>query len=248
LKLGEKMIKRLAKRLVPAPVYLAILSHIRRGVRPVRWGNLRRTKPVSALFGFDRGQPIDRYYIEAFLQNHRSDIHGMVLEIGDPEYTIKFGCDRVTRANVLHAVPGNSQATLVGNLETGQGLPSEAYDCMILTQTFPFIYNVQAAITTCYTCLKPNGVLLATFPGISQISRYDMDRWGDYWRLTDNSARRLFGDVFGEKNMVVEVYGNVLTACAFLLGLAATELKPEELDTRDPNYQVTITVRAQKPG
>ena len=119
---------------------------------------------------------------------------------------------------------------------------------MILTQTFNVIYNLPAAISYSYASLKPNGVLLATIPGISQVSRYDMDRWGDYWRLTDNSARRLFGDVFGEKNVAVEVYGNVLTACAFLLGLGATELKPEELDTCDPNYQVTITVRAQKPG
>jgi hypothetical protein len=84
----------------------------------------------------------------------------------------------VSCSEVLHAVRDNPQATLVGDLATGQGIPVEAFDCMILTQTFPFIYDVQGAITNTYTALKLGGVLLATLPGISQISRYDMDRWG----------------------------------------------------------------------
>lgn len=39
---------------------------------------------------------------------------------------------------------------------------------------------------------------------------------------------------------------NVLVACAFLHDLAAQELKPEELDSNDPDYQALITVRAVK--
>jgi hypothetical protein len=107
-------------------------------------------------------------------------------------------------------------------------------------------YNVRAAIANFHAPLKANGVLLATFPGISQISRNDMDRWGDYWRFTDASACRLFGEVFGAENVVVETHGNVLAACAFLHGLASAELTVKELDISDPDYQVIITVRAQK--
>jgi SAM-dependent methyltransferase len=198
------------------------------------------------VFGFDRGLCIDRYYIEVFLQRHSTDVRGRVLEIGDPGYTCKFGGDRVTCSDVLHAVPGNPQATLVGDLATGEGVPKEAFDCMILTQTFIFIYDVQAAVANCYAALKPDGVLLATFPGISQISRYDMDRWGDFWRFTDASARQLFGQVFGPENITVETHGNVLVACALLHGLAAHELKQEELSYCNPDYQVLITVRAVK--
>jgi hypothetical protein len=242
------MLKNIIKRFVPFPVYSAILSHTRRLLRPVRWGNLRRTSPVSSIFGVERGQPIDRYYIEVFLYKNCSDICGSVLEIGDPGYTLKFGKDQVTCSEVLHAEPGNPQATIVGDLETGQGLQLEAYDCMILTQTFLCIYEVQNAIAHCHSSLRPNGVLLATFPGISQISRYDMDRWGDYWRFTDASARRLFGDVFGAENVEIETHGNVLAACALLHGLASSELTAKELDICDPDYQVIITVRAQKTG
>jgi hypothetical protein len=73
-----------------------------------------------------------------------------------------------------------------------------------------------------------------------------MNRWGDYWRFTDASARRLFGDVFGTENVIVETRGNVLAACAFLHGLANHELTKSELDYTDIDYQMLITVRAVK--
>lgn len=136
---------------------------------------------------------------------------------------------------------------MVGDLATGEGIPKGTFDCMILTQTLLFIYDVSEAITNCYAALKPGGVLLATFPGISQVSRYDMDRWGDYWRFTTLSAKRLFGDVFQPGNVTVQSYGNVLAAIAFLQGLAAEELRQKELYYYDPDYEVLITVRAVKP-
>lgn len=170
------------------------------------------------------------------------------MEVGDPGYTRMFGSGQVDRSDVLHAIPGNSAATLVGDLATGQGIPIGVFDCMILTQTLPFIYGLEAAVATAHAALADGGVLLATFPGISQVSRYDMDRWGDYWRLTDASASRLFGDVFGPANVKVVTFGNVLAACALLQGLATQELKRTELDFRDDDYQVVIGVRAVKQG
>jgi hypothetical protein len=149
----------------------------------------------------------------------------------------------VAQSDVLHAVPGNLHATLVGDLQTGAGIPASAFDCMILTQTLPFIFDLNGTIETIYKSLQPGGVALFTFPGISQISRYDMDRWGDYWRFTDASARRLFGGLFGAENVTVVTFGNVLTACAFLQGLASHELEEEELNYCDKDYQVTIGVR-----
>ena len=240
------MLKRLIKRLLPPQIYSSVLQRARRQLKPVHWGNLRRLSPISTLFGTDRGQPIDRYYIESFLQRYSTDVRGSVLEIGDPAYTLKYGGDRVTQSHVLHVVADNPQATFVGDLQTGQGVPDSTFDCMILTQTLLFIYDVHAAIDNCYRALKPGGVLLATVPGISQVVRYDMDRWGDYWRFTDASTRRLFGNVFGPENVMVETHGNVLTASAFMYGLATSELKAHELDFNDPDYQVLITVRAVK--
>ncbi len=73
-----------------------------------------------------------------------------------------------------------------------------------------------------------------------------MDRWGDYWRFTDCSARELFSEAFGSANVTITTHGNVLVACGYLHGLATHEIDQRELDYHDPDYQVLITVRAIK--
>lgn len=231
-----------AGRFLPRGLLRAVVGRLTRA--SVRWGSLRHTTPVSRVFGFDRGSPIDRYYIELFLAAHSADVLGRVLEVGDATYTRRFGGSAVTRADVLHAVAGNPEATIVGDLATGQGVPRHVFDCMILTQVLNFLLDVPAAIATAHQALKPGGVLLATVGGISQISRYDMDRWGDYWRFTDLSARKLFEREFGEGNVEVTTYGNVLAAVAFLEGVSREEMRQAELDHHDPDYQVTIAIRA----
>lgn len=208
----------------------------------------RRLTPISRVFGYDRGKPIDRYYIESFLKQYSDDIRGRVLEIGEPEYTRKFGGEKVIRSDVLHAVPGNPSATIVGDIVTGVCLEKESFDCIILTQTLLCIFDLKSAIQIIYESLRPEGVVLVTIPGISQISRYDMERWGDYWRFTNASVERLFGDVFGDENLNVYTYGNVFSACSLLYGLSAHELKKSDLDYHDPDYQVLIAIRAKKRG
>ncbi len=218
----------------------------RRFLCQINLGRLDRLHPLSTLFGYDRGQPIDRRYIENFLLQHKGDIHGRVLEVGDSSYTKKFGGSLVEQSDILHAVEGNPSSTIVADLARADNIPSNTFDCIILTQTLQFVYDLPAAVNHLHRILKPDGILLATVPGISQISRYDMDRWGEFWRFTTQSAQRLFESKFPAKNIEVKAYGNVLVAIAFLHGLAAEELKAEHLEYQDPDYQVLITVRAIK--
>jgi SAM-dependent methyltransferase len=210
-------------------------------------GDLRRLTPISTVFGYDRGRPIDRYYIERFLSAHALDIKGHVLEFGDDSYTRTFGHTRVKRTDVLHAKEGNPQATVVADLASADHIPSNTFDCIICTQVLMYVYRIDMAIRTLHRILKPRGVLLATVAGISQIARCDMEQWGEYWRFTTMGAERLFGEVFPHESLTVVAYGNVLVASAFLHGFAAEELSPEELDYNDPDYEVSITIRAAKP-
>lgn len=214
--------------------------------RSVQFGDLRRVTPISRVFGLDRGTPIDRYYIERFLASQAGDIRGCVLEVADDAYTRRFGGERVTQHEILFAPPGHRRATYIADLGAPHALPADAFDCMLLTQTLHCIYDIKTAVENCRRALRPGGVLLATLPGISQISRYDMDRWGDFWRLTTASARRLFVNVFGAAGVRIDAQGNALTATAFLHGLCAEELNPFELDHVDPDYELLITVRAEK--
>jgi SAM-dependent methyltransferase len=217
----------------------------------VRFGSLRRLTPIGGVFGLMRGQSLDlcldRYYIEHFLARYASDVQGRVLEIAENTYTRRFGGARVLQSDVLHAAPGNPEATIVADLTCADHLPAEAFDCIILTQTLQYIYNVRAALRTVYRILQPGGVLLATCPGISQTSRYDANNWGEYWRFTTFSMRQLLTEVFPAERVTVQAHGNVLVAMAFLYGLLVTELRQEELDYHDPDYEVLITVRAIKP-
>jgi SAM-dependent methyltransferase len=240
---------------VPAQFSRAALRRLKRSwSRITRWppvggvgfGSLRRVKPISREFGLERGEPVDRYYIEKFLDRHAADIHGRVLEIGDDRYTKQYGGAKVAHSDVLNLTPHDPASTIVADLANADSVPSGAFDCLIVTQTLQFIYDLGTAVSHLHRILKTGGVLLATVPGISQISRYDMDRWGDFWRFTTLSARRLFQDRFLEANLTVEAYGNVLAAIAFLEGLASRELTREELDHRDADYEVLISVRAVK--
>jgi glycosyltransferase involved in cell wall biosynthesis/SAM-dependent methyltransferase len=225
----------------------------RRGRPPVGqvdFGSLRRVNPISPRFGYDRGKPIDRYYIENFLAHHADDVRGRVLEIGDDFYTRQFGGSRVEISDVLHVTEGNPRATIVADLTRADHIPSEAFDCIIFTQTLHLIYDLRSAIQTLHRILRPDGVLLATVPSLGRMLDPSQGQWNThyYWAFTSLSARRLFEETFPAANVEVGAHGNVLTAISFLHGLAAEELGEQELKRRTPGYEVLLTVRAVKPG
>ncbi len=212
----------------------------------IDFGDFRRLTPISRAFGFERGRPVDRYYIEKFLEVHSADVRGRVLEVGDNEYTLRYGGDKVEQSDILSLTDDNPSATVIADLTACSHIPSNSFDCFIFTQVLQFIYDARTAIASIYRILKPGGVLLSTFPALSQICRYDMDRWGDYWRFTSASVRNLLTESFGSPNVEVSSYGNVLGAVCFLQGLAAEDLTAEELDFFDPDYQLLIAGRAVK--
>jgi SAM-dependent methyltransferase len=215
-------------------------------VGEAHFGDLRRLRPIGRNFGFERGRPVDRYYIENFLARQAEDIRGRVLEIANASYTRRYGGSRVEISDVLDVAEDNPQATILADLTHADHVPPDAFDCVILTQTLHLIYDVRPAIRTLHRILKPGGVLLATFPGISQIGcRGCSDHW--CWSFTQLSARRLFEEAFPAQNVELEAYGNVLAAISFLHGLVVEELRQEELDYHDPDYEVLITLRAVKP-
>ena len=215
-------------------------------VGSIDFGDLRRTEPASRVFGLDRGTPIDRYYVEGFLEANAKRVRGRVLEIGDRTYTEQFGGKAVARSDVLHLTGDSPEATIVADLTHAPEIPDDIFDCIILTQTLHFTYSMEAEVSELHRILKPGGCVLCTVPGISQISRFDMERWGDYWRLTSLSARELFETAFAAEQVHVETHGNVLAATAFLHGLAVSELSNVELDVHDDDYQLIVAIRAVK--
>jgi SAM-dependent methyltransferase len=205
---------------------------------------LLSVRPKSNHWGWDRGTPVDRLYIDRFLAEHAGDVRGNALEVKDADYVRKYGRD-VVRTDVLDIDSANPQATIVADLATGDGIPASFFDCFILTQTLQYIYDLRGAVAQCERLLRPGGVLLVTVPCLSRIVHGAGLEW-DYWRFTGASCRRLFGDVFGADNVAVQTHGNVLAATAFLRGTALEEIPREKLEVNDPYFPLLVTVRAVK--
>lgn len=218
-------------------------QRLHRLVRPavLALGPVRRRTPLSRHWGFDRGVPVDRYYIERFLQDRAGDIRGRVLEVKDSTYTNRFGTE-VSQRDVLDIDAANPHATIVADLEGMDAPCGGQFDCFILTQTLQMIYDTRRAIRQAHRLLRPGGTLLVTVPALSRLMV------PDYWRFTAASCVRLFGDVFGTDQVTVAAHGNVLTAVAFLHGMALEELTRDQLNADDEMFPLVITVRAVKAG
>lgn len=225
------------------PWRVALRRRLARLRRPAVLGTLRRARPLSDHWGFDRGTPVDRVYIERFLATHAADVRGRALEVMSADYVRRFGGARVTRADVLDVDPANPHATVVADLAAADAVPGGRFDCFVLTQTLQLVYDVHAAVRHAHRLLAPGGVLLATVPAVSRVATGAAP---DYWRLTAPACERLFGDAFGAGRVAVRAHGNVLTAVAFLAGIAGEELAPGDFETDDPDFPVLVTVRAVK--
>ncbi len=213
----------------------------------VDFGDFERLGPISTVFGYDRGAPIDRLYIENFLESHRLDIKGRVLEIGDNEYTRRFGGERVKTGEVLHKKSGTSGATIVADLADAPTIPNDTFDCIILTQVLELVYDLKGAVATIFRILKPNGVALITVPGISNI---DHGEWRNewMWSFTTGSLAKLLRESFPAEMIAVSSCGNVFVATAFLHGLSQEDIAAcDHVAVNDPHYQVTVIARARKP-
>lgn len=213
----------------------------------VRFGSLRRTTPIAPMWPPRYGRPIDRHYIDAFLEAESATVRGDVLEVGDLDYTNRFGGPDVVSRSSLHAPAGAGPgATYIADLVDAPELPDTAFDCIILPQTLLFIYDVASAVATLHRILRPGGVALVTVPGITQAVPDDKEQWGQYWSFTDDSLRRLFGDVFGPDQVEIVSHGNVLATVGFLHGLVVDDLRPRHLAVDDPAYPLILTVKATR--
>jgi glycosyltransferase involved in cell wall biosynthesis len=247
--IATQSLKRAAKGAIgrlPRPLGRFLGRYYRPPLGSIAFGDLGDTKPVGGNYGFDRGTPVDRAYIERFLGESAGRVRGRVLEIGDDAYTRRFGGANVSRSDVLHYRAGNPKATFAGDLADPAVLPPQAFDCIILTQTLQLCFDLPAIVRNLYAALADGGVLLATVPGTTSIQpgEYPGAPW--LWAFTDEGLRRLLEIAFERDLVRTETYGNVLAATAFLQGLAQEEIAAEKLEHKDPRFPVIVAAAAQR--
>ena len=212
--------------------------------RRARWGSLRRVTPFSTMYGWDRGLPVDRFYIERFLESNRRCVHGDVMEVRDDAYARRFGGAAVTRTHIVDVDAGNAAATLVADLCEPGSLPDAAYDCVLLTQTFHLLPDEGVALQNMWRALRPGGTLLLTAPCLGRVDHEIPDT--DLWRYTPAGLERRVGEHCTGGELVVEGHGNVLAGIAFFMGLAVQELRESELALDDRFFPVVACARATK--
>lgn len=217
------------------------LRCIVRGKKLPRWGNLRTTEPFSAEWGIDRGMPIDRYYARHFFEHHREYITGDVLEVQHSVYTDRFGTN-ISRADSVDIDP-RFEPTFVCDLARADVIPSDRYDCFLMPFTFAHLRDLEGALRTALRVVRAGGTILAVLPALTPL----VSEYPDYWRFSPDGLLVLLEHVWADCEIAVGAYGNCLAVIAEMLGLAAEELSPPELDVHDSRYPLLVTVVCRKP-
>jgi SAM-dependent methyltransferase len=214
-----------------------IVTYLIRNIpgRRADWGTLRQLKPLSNCHGWDRGLPVDRHYIEGFLQARGRFVHGDVLEVRSATYTRRFGSD-LDRVEVVDIDPHNREATLTVDLCVEGSLPANSFDCVIITQTLHFLPAPRQALKNMWDSLRPGGTILMTVPSLNRADSEAPE--SDYWRFTPVGLQRLLEETCPTARIEVEGHGNMLVSIATLLGLAVEELDGYELQAEDSDFPV----------
>ena len=215
---------------------------VTRGLERPSWGNLRRVAPLSAAYGFDRGTPIDRYYVDKFFSARRDLITGQVLEIQTTDHIRRYGSN-VTAAATLDINP-SFHPTHCCDLADAKNVPTGIYDCFLLPNTLCFIRDLEAALREARRIVRRGGAILATVPGFVPLTP-DVE---DYWHSSADGWRVIAGRVWPGCATSVETYGNCLAASAAMYGVSVEELTPAELDVTDPRYPVLVTIDCRVAG
>ena len=240
--LVDRLVRTLRSLLPPAGKRSLRQALRRANSLRARWRFGSGVEPLSEVWGFDRGQPIHRHYLDAFLREFSAAIRGHCLEFQEDSYTSCFGAERVTHVDILHLDGTNPKATIVADLTRSNTIPSDQFDTIICTHVLHSIGDLDKAVSELYRILKPGGVLLAAVP---QVSMYDPG-WHELWRFTPEGLHFVLAKQFGPGNVITRAYGNSLTAAGEMRGLVSHEFTQHELSFHDPRFAVEVCARALK--
>ena len=223
------------------PRWTTRLRCLQRGKRLPRWGNLRNTHPFSDYFGFDRGTPVDRYYVHRFYHQNCAWVTGDVLEIQGTGYTRRYGHD-LRRAESLDIDPAVNPTFLCDLARAETVLPADSYDCFLLPNSFQHVRDLEPAMRQALRIVRPGGAILATVPAFVPL----ISDGPQYWMMSAEGWGQLAARVWDGAEVEVCAYGNCLAAIAAMLGLAMEELSEAELQHQDDRYPVMVTILCRK--
>lgn len=206
---------------------------------------LFRGTPINRDWGWGKGTPLDRPFIEHFIKTHCGDIRGRVLEVKEPEYCRLYARPGA-QVDILDLNPDNKIANIIDDLQYCNKIADNTYDCVLLTQVLQFVPDVDKALSAVARILRPGGILLVTVCGITQTGHEEEGAF--HWAFFAAGLRHALARYFDPRKLVIDSHGNAGLAASFLMGLTEQQVPPELLSVNDPEYAIVITGRAVKPG
>ena len=217
-----------------------------------RFINPHKKLPLTRNFGFYRGTPLDRYFINNWVNDFLNDLDPKNrlkgLEIGGFDYLVPNS--KLYISNEL--VPQNKFKKYENSLCIDLNKPikkklniNEKFDFIIFTQVLHVLKNDINGLEIIKNLLKKDGLIIGSVAGtINPISIYDYERWGCYRGYSDQGLRSLF-DTVG-LNCSIKTIGNFGLAYEFLNGSVIEDIDQELLNENDKLFQVLLLFKAYK--
>jgi SAM-dependent methyltransferase len=221
----------LAEKLAADNVLTVPVGHI-------DFGDLKRKLPFCSQFGHFRGNPIDRYYLDRFIDEIRSEVKGVTLEIGGSRSNRELYRFKNTTSYLAMDLSG-PDLDIAGDAHDPNVVEKESMDTILLFNVLEHCERPWVVADNIYQWLKPQGQVFCMVPTAQRVHRVPQD----YWRILPDALNSIFSRFPRRK---LYVYGNPLTTIAANYGIAAEELTREELDCHHENYPVANCIHAQK--
>lgn len=218
---------------------LFVRGLLSRPVGQIELGDLRRRAPFDPMFGFTRGTPIDRYYLDRFIERIRPEVRGAVLEIGGSRANReRYRFDAATEYRAMD-IKRSPDVDLVGDVHDRGLIPPGTLDAIVIFNVLEHCARPWVVADNLRAWLRVGGKVFAMVPSVQRVHRQPKD----YWRPYPDGMEVLFSD-FARCQLFV--YGNPLTSVAAIMGIAAQELSADELDHVNIGYPVATCVIAEK--
>jgi SAM-dependent methyltransferase len=205
----------------------------------VDWGSLRRSHPICKRFGFSRGTPIDRYYLDKFVAQIRNRVVGATVEIGGARQNRELY--RLTNVSEYTAIDAEAHdyVDVVGDAHESSLLAPDSADSILAFNVLEHCADPWLVARNMHRWLRTGGCAFCMVPNAQRVHNFPRD----YWRPLPDGVNWLFRD-FGSREL--SQYGNPTSVIASHLGIAAEELTQAELDAQHPDYPVATCIVATK--
>lgn len=217
---------------------------VSRWPRP-RWGNLRRSTPIGDRRPSSSRTPVDAFYFEQFIDQHRDTLHGRVLQLGSRCWSAPWQDAVIESVTVVDLDPNSTEASIIADPSDPFVLQERQFDCEIVP-ALSVLRSPRRALENLWRALRPGGVLLVAAPGMGRVGAHTQIDDDGRWRWSASSFRELLTETLPQAEVTLETFGSVASVIASVHGLTAEEVGSKALSWRDRRFPVIVCARVQQ--